>query len=74
MDFEDPKQAIYCCCGLSSLIAIGILVFFSYSTLDAYEYGLDYSKITKSLDSQVYGSGYHFLGFMHSFIRYPSTV
>lgn len=74
MDFEDPKQAICCCCTLTAVVAIGVLVFFSYSSLDAYEYGLDYSGITKTIDTNVYGSGYHFLGFGHSFIRYPSTV
>ena len=74
MDFEDPKQAVCCCCSLTAIVAIGALVFFSYSTLDAQEYGLDYSGITKSIDSKFYGSGYHFLGFGHSFLRYPSTV
>ena len=74
MDFDDPKQAICCCCTLTSLVAIGFFVFFSYATLDAYEYGLDYSSITKSVDISIYGPGYHFLGFGHKFIVYPSTV
>ena len=74
MDFDDPKKAMCCCCSLTSVVALVILGFFSYATLDATEYGLDYSGITKSIDSQVYTSGYHFLGFGHSFIKYPSTV
>ena len=74
MDFDDPKAAICCCCTVTALIAIGVMTFFSFSSLDAFEYGLDYSGITKSLDSSVYTSGYHFLGFGHTFLRYPSTV
>lgn len=74
MDFDDPKAAICCCCTVTCLVAIGAMVWFSFAALDAYEYGLDYSSITKTIDKKVYGSGYHFLGFGHSFIRYPSTV
>lgn len=74
MDFDDSKKAITCCCCLTALITIGIVAFFSYSSLDVNEYGLDYSSLTKTIDRQYYGSGYHMLGFGHSFIRYPSTV
>jgi regulator of protease activity HflC (stomatin/prohibitin superfamily) len=48
--------------------------FLSFSSLDAGEYGLDYSFITKNIDVTVYGPGFHFLGFGHSFLVYPSTV
>jgi hypothetical protein len=74
MDFEDPKQAICCCCSVTTVVLLGLMIFFSYSSLESTEYGLDYSRITKSLDSSVYSSGYHYLGFMHKFIKYPSTV
>ena len=74
MDFDDPKQAVCICCCITSVVAIGFFVFFSFASLDAYEYGLDYSSITKTVDQTVYGPGYHFLGFGHSFIVYPSTV
>lgn len=47
MDFDDPKKAMCCCCSLTSVVALVILGFFSYATLDATEYGLDYSGITK---------------------------
>jgi hypothetical protein len=73
MDFDDPKQAVCCCCFVTALIAIGVFVFFSYSSLDANEYGLDYARIAKTLDQQVYYPGYHFLGFAHKFIVYPSS-
>mmetsp|Transcript_38727 Transcript_38727/g.37072 ORF Transcript_38727/g.37072 Transcript_38727/m.37072 type:complete len:107 (+) Transcript_38727:18-338(+) len=74
MDFDDPKQAVCCCCTLTAIVAIGVFLFFSFASLDAYEYGLDYSSITKTIDDQLYLPGYHFLGFGHSFIKYPSVV
>jgi hypothetical protein len=74
MDFDETKRSIMCGCCLLAVASIGVLVFFSYASLDAAEYGLDYSSITKTIDNKYYGSGYHFLGFGHSFIRYPSTV
>ena len=74
MDLDDPKKAMCCCCSLSSVVALVVLGFFSYATLDAQELGLDYSGITKTISPTTYTSGYHLLGFGHSFIRYPSTV
>ena len=71
---DDPKKAICACCTVTSLVAVALLVFFSYASLDATEYGLDYSSITKTIDSNPYTSGYHFLGFGHTFIKFPSTV
>ena len=71
---DDPKTAICCCCSITTLVAVGVLAFFSYASLDAMEYGLDYSGITKTIDDQPYASGYHFIGFGHSFIKFPSTV
>lgn len=74
MDFDNPKAVVSCCCLLTLLVSAGLFMFFSYSSLDAYEYGLDYSSITKTVDSKVYGPGYTYLGFGHSFLVYPSTV
>ena len=74
MDFDNPKKAICCCCTLTSVVAIAVLGFLSFSSLDATEYGIDYSSITKTVDKNIYQPGYHFLGFGHKFIRFPSTV
>jgi hypothetical protein len=71
---DDSKAAICCCFTVTTLVALGVFLFFSFASLDAYELGLDYSRITKTIDTQVYTPGYHFLGFGHSFIKYPSTV
>ena len=74
MDFDDPKKMIGCCCCVTALVAIVFFIFMSYSSLDAQEYGLDYSTISKTIDKQVYTSGYHFLGFAHSFIIFPTVL
>ena len=71
---DDSKAAVCCFCTVATLVAIGVFLFFSFASLNAYEYGLDYSRITKTIDTQIYGPGYHFLGFGHTFIVYPSTV
>lgn len=74
MDFDETKRSVCCGCCLLAVASIGMLFYMSYSSLDASEYGLDYSSITKTIAKDEFGSGYHFLGFGHSFIRYPSTV
>ena len=71
---DDLKKTICCGCTTLSLIGIGVLVLMSFSSLDANEYGLNYSGITKTIDKQVFSSGYHFLGFGHKFIKFQSTV
>ena len=71
---DDLKKSICCGCTTLSLVGIAVLAFFSFSSLDANEYGLNYSGITKTIDKQVFTSGYHFLGFGHGFIKFQSTV
>ena len=71
---DDLKKTLCCGCTLVSIVATGFLILFSFSSLDANEYGLNYSRITKTIDKQVFTSGYHFLGFGHSFIKFQSTV
>ena len=71
---DNPKVLTCCGCSALTLILAGVYVIFSFSSLDATEYGLDYNSITKSIDQNVFTSGYHFLGFAHSFIKFPSTV
>lgn len=61
-------------CLVVGVIAILVLIFTSFRTLEVNEIGLDYSGITKTVDKQLYTSGIHFLGVGHSFIKYPTTV
>lgn len=37
-------------------------------------YGLDYNGIFKEIDPNIYTSGFHYIGFMHRFIEYPTTI
>lgn len=67
------KAVAGCCCALST-IGVFIITLISFSSLGITEQGLDYAKISRTLDNKVYGPGYHYLGFAHKFITYPSTV
>jgi len=46
----------------------------SFSSLHATQYGLDYDHIWETVDTQIYTGGLSFLGFGHSFIKFPNTV
>ena len=46
----------------------------SVSSLPVNTYGVDYAGITKTINPNVYTSGWHYIGFMHKFIEYPSSV
>ena len=71
---ENSGKTIICGCCVTAVVACVFLVFFSFSSLDAQEYGLDYNGISKSIDDKIYTSGYHYLGFAHSFIKYPTVL
>lgn len=51
-----------------------LLVPISFSILEYSEYGLDYSWITKTVNPQAYSGGFHYLGFCHSFLKFPRTI
>eukprot|EP00397_Hematodinium_sp_SG-2012_P035565 GEMP01038271.1.p1 GENE.GEMP01038271.1~~GEMP01038271.1.p1 ORF type:complete len:312 (+),score=39.68 GEMP01038271.1:223-1158(+) len=60
---------------LVSTLSCSLLIFIlSWSVLEYTELGLDYNAITRSINEDPYGPGRHFLGFGHSFIKFPSTV
>lgn len=61
------------CLGVG-VVALIVLIFTSFRTLEVNEVGLDYSGITKTIDKQIFTSGIHLLGVGHSFIKYPTTV
>lgn len=46
----------------------------AFSSLQTNEIGLDYSGISKTIDSSTYGAGIHFLGIAHHFVKFPKTV
>ena len=63
------------CCAICSLVLVVVIfMVLSFSSLPVNTYGLDYSPITKKISPVVFSSGFHYLGFMHKFIEYPSTM
>ena len=65
------------CIGCSVCLLVAVVIVFvilSFSSLPVNTNGLDYSPITKKISPMVYESGFHYLGFMHKFIEYPSTM
>ena len=59
--------------GITFFVCI-ILLLAGFSSLEATEFGLDYSWIFKQISSEIRENGIHFLGICHSFIRFPKTV
>jgi len=51
-----------------------ILAILGFSSLEATEYGLDYSWISKTVNPVVFSNGLYFLGIGHSFFRFPKNV
>jgi regulator of protease activity HflC (stomatin/prohibitin superfamily) len=51
-----------------------VLLCFGFSSLEATEYGLDYSWISKTVNPEVKENGLYFLGIGHSFIKFPKNV
>lgn len=62
------------CCSVCILVVTTIgFIILSFSSLPVNTYGLDYSPITKEINLKVFESGYHYIGFMHKFLEYPTT-
>ena len=70
------SSGLYCagCCCCTFLIATIVIIAASLKSLAVNTYGLDYSAITKTVNPSVFTSGWHWIGFGHSFIEYPSTI
>lgn len=56
------------------IITVAILIIVSFSSLEATEYGLDYSWISQTISPTTMTNGLHYLGLSHSFIKFPRTV
>lgn len=55
-------------------IATVVLLIFSFDSLEYQEYGLNYSKITETVEAKPYTSGRYYLGIANHFIRFPRMV
>jgi regulator of protease activity HflC (stomatin/prohibitin superfamily) len=70
---ELVKYSCACICCASAFIFF-ILLVSGFSSLEATEFGLNYSWMFKTISPEVEENGIHFLGVGHSFIRFPKTV
>ena len=62
----------FCCC-CSCCISF-LLIIFGFASLEATEYGLNYSWISKTISPNIKENGLYFIGIGHSFIKFPKTV
>ena len=60
-----------CCC---TCCVGSLLILFGFSSLEATEFGLNYSWISKTINPEVKENGLYFIGIGHSFIKFPKTV
>jgi hypothetical protein len=70
---DDTKKAICCGCSILASISIVIMVILSIGSLEASQMGLKYSIITKAVEREPYPSGFHYIGFGQSFIKFDSV-
>ena len=70
---EIMKYICGCCCCCSCFCSF-LLIIFGFATLEATEFGLNYSWISKTISPQVKENGLYFIGIGHSFIKFPKTV
>ena len=62
----------FCCC--CSCFTSFLLLFFGFASLEATEFGLNYSWISKNISPNIKENGLYYIGIGHSFIKFPKTV
>lgn len=67
------KGLCVCICAVSCITGI-VLLLLGFSSLEATEYGLDYSWLSKTISPIVKYNGLYFIGIGHSFIKFPRNV
>lgn len=67
------KGLCVCICVITCITGV-ILLILGFSSLEATEYGLDYSWLSKTVNPAVYANGLYFIGIGHSFIKFPRNV
>ena len=70
---EIMKYVCSCCCCCSCFISF-LLIIFGFASLEATEFGLNYSWISKNISPNIKENGLYFIGIGHSFIKFPKTV
>lgn len=67
------QYVCYCCCTCSCFCSFMLLIF-GFASLEATEFGLNYSWISKNISPQIKENGLYYIGVGHSFIKFPKTV
>jgi len=67
------KGLCICICAVSCITGL-VLLILGFSSLEATEWGLDYSWISKTIDPTVRENGLYFIGIGHSFYKFPRNV
>ena len=67
------KGLCACICAVACITGI-ILLILGFSSLEATEFGLDYSWLSKTISPNVFSNGLYFIGIGHSFIKFPKNV
>lgn len=64
------------CATICALILVTgiVLLILGFSSLEATEFGLDYSWLSKTISPMIYSNGLYFIGIGHSFIKFPRNV
>jgi len=70
---DTMKYACVCMISIACIVGV-ILLILGFSSLEATEYGLDYSWLSKTISPTALGNGLYFIGIGHSFIRFPRNV
>ena len=68
---EIMKYVCGCCC---SCFCSFLLLIFGFAALEATQFGLNYSWISKSISPNDKENSLYFIGIGHSFIKFPKTV
>lgn len=70
---EIMKYLCGCCCCYTCCCSF-LLILFGFASLEATEFGLNYSWISKNISPEIKENGLYFIGIGHSFIKFPKTV
>lgn len=71
---QDVMKGLCGCICIVACITGVVLLILGFSSLEATEYGLDYSWLSKTINPVVFTNGLYFIGIGHSFIKFPKNV
>mmetsp|Transcript_5801 Transcript_5801/g.11615 ORF Transcript_5801/g.11615 Transcript_5801/m.11615 type:complete len:315 (-) Transcript_5801:83-1027(-) len=67
-------NAVGLACIGGAVLSVLLVIYSAWSVLDPWEIGLDYSMVTQTISDSAWGTGRHWIGVGHKFLRFNSTV